>query len=153
MTTITDTLYLPNGQTFRGTVTVTMAMSQPLYTSGGRTLTQLSKTVNVTDGAISLTLEPNANITPSGTSYLARYSPASGSPYTEYWVVPASGPVTVADCRVAQQPTVQVLLRAVSAPPATASSAGTVGTITYDSGYIYIAVSQNQWKRVAISSW
>lgn len=152
MTTITDTLYLPNGQTFRGTVTVTMAMSQPLYTSGGRTLTQLSKTVNVTDGAISLTLEPNANITPSGTSYLARYSPASGSPYTEYWVVPASGPVTVADCRVAQQPTVAVLLRAVSAPPATASSPGTAGTITYDSGFVYLCVATNTWKRVALTT-
>lgn len=152
MTTITDTLYLPNGQTFRGTVTVTMAMSQPLYTSGGRTLTQLSKTVNVTDGAISLTLEPNANITPSGTSYLARYSPASGSPYTEYWVVPASGPVTVADCRVAQQPTVSVLLRAVSSPPATAVATGTVGTITYDSNYLYVCVAANTWKRAALST-
>lgn len=152
MTTITDTLYLPNGQLFRGTVTVTMAMSQPLYTSGGRTLTQLSKTVNVTDGTFSLTLEPNSTITPAGTSYTVRYAPTQGSPYTEYWVVPASGPVTVADCRVAQQPTVQVLLRAVSAPPATASSAGTAGTITYDSGFVYVCIAANTWKRAALST-
>lgn len=152
MTTITDTLYQPNGQTFRGSVTVTMAMSQPLYTSGGRTLTQLSKTVSVTDGAFSLTLEPNSSITPAGTSYTVRYSPSAGAPYTEYWVVPASGPVTVADCRVAQQPTVSVLLRAVPAPPATATSPGVAGTITFDSGFLYVCTATNIWKRAALST-
>ena len=152
MTTITDTLYRPSGALWTGTITISMAMSQPLYTSGGRTLTQLSKAIAVTDGTVSFTLEPNSGITPAGTSYTVRYAPSQGAPYTEYWVVPASGPATIADCRVAQQPTVSVLLRAVSSPPATASSAGTAGTITYDAGYVYVCVSANTWKRAALST-
>jgi hypothetical protein len=40
-----------------------------------------------------------------------------------------------------------------SNPPATASSNGVAGTITWDSGYIYICVATNTWKRVAISTW
>jgi hypothetical protein len=154
MTTITDTLYAPNGSVFRGTLLITMAMSQPLYTSGGRTLTQLNKPITISDGTLSVDLEPNAQITPAGTSYTVRYSPAQGAPYTEYWVVPVSGsPVTVSDCRVAQQPAVSVLLRAVSSPPASASAAGTAGTITYDGNYVYVCVAANTWKRAALSSW
>ena len=152
MTTVSDTLYFPSGAVFRGTITITMAMSQPLYTSGGRTLTQLHKVLNVTTGVVSVDLEPNATITPAGTSYIARYAPAQGAPYTEYWVVPDTGTATVADCRVAQQPTVAVLLRAVSAAPATASSPGVAGTITYDSGYVYLCVAENTWKRAALST-
>ena len=129
-----------------------MAMSQPLYTSGGRTLTQLSKVLTITNGVVSVDLEPNATITPAGTSYLARYAPAQGAAYSEYWVVPDTGTATVAACRVAQQPTVSVLLRAVSAPPSTASSPGVAGTITYDSGYVYICVATNTWKRAALST-
>lgn len=37
--------------------------------------------------------------------------------------------------------------------PASASAAGTAGTITWDSSYIYVCVSENTWKRVAISTW
>lgn len=40
-----------------------------------------------------------------------------------------------------------------SNPPATASSAGVEGTITWDSDYIYGAVATNTWKRVAWSTW
>lgn len=152
MTTITDTLYFPSGAVFRGTITITMSMSQPLYTSGGRTLTQLHKVLNITNGVVSVDLEPNATITPTGTSYIARYAPAQGAPYTEYWVVPDTGTATVADCRVAQQPTVSVLLRAVSAPPATATSPGVAGTITFDSGFLYVCTATNIWKRAALST-
>lgn len=35
----------------------------------------------------------------------------------------------------------------------TPSSIGTEGTIKYDSDYLYIRISNNQWKRVALSSW
>jgi hypothetical protein len=39
-----------------------------------------------------------------------------------------------------------------SNPPATSSSAGTTGTITWDSNYIYVAVAPNTWKRAALST-
>lgn len=37
--------------------------------------------------------------------------------------------------------------------PATATSTGVEGTITWDSDYIYGAVATNTWKRVAWSAW
>lgn len=37
--------------------------------------------------------------------------------------------------------------------PASASAAGTAGTITWDSSFIYICVSTNTWKRAAIATW
>jgi len=37
--------------------------------------------------------------------------------------------------------------------PATASSTGKKGTITYDSSYIYVCVDTDTWERVAISTW
>lgn len=37
--------------------------------------------------------------------------------------------------------------------PASASAAGTANTITYDSGFIYVCVATNTWKRVAIATW
>ena len=43
-------------------------------------------------------------------------------------------------------------LQWVSAP-ASASVGGVPGQISYDSGYFYICISANAWKRVAISTW
>jgi hypothetical protein len=37
--------------------------------------------------------------------------------------------------------------------PVTASSAGSVGDIRYDSGYVYICVATNTWKRAALATW
>jgi hypothetical protein len=37
--------------------------------------------------------------------------------------------------------------------PASASATGTVGTITWDSSYIYVCTAANTWKRVAIATW
>jgi hypothetical protein len=37
--------------------------------------------------------------------------------------------------------------------PATASSTGVAGTLVWDSGYIYVCVATDTWKRVAISTW
>ena len=39
-----------------------------------------------------------------------------------------------------------------SNPPATSSSPGVTGTLTWDSNYIYVAVAPNTWKRVGLSS-
>lgn len=40
-----------------------------------------------------------------------------------------------------------------SNPPASTGAAGTAGTITYDSSYIYVCVANNSWKRAALSTW
>ena len=37
--------------------------------------------------------------------------------------------------------------------PATASSAGVVGDIRYDSSYVYICIATDTWKRAAIATW
>ena len=37
--------------------------------------------------------------------------------------------------------------------PASASAAGSAGTIAWDSSYIYICTATNTWKRVAIATW
>lgn len=37
--------------------------------------------------------------------------------------------------------------------PASANSTGTVGTIRFDSNYIYIAVAQDTWKRANLYTW
>lgn len=38
-------------------------------------------------------------------------------------------------------------------PPATASSAGTFGDVTYDTNYIYVCVATDTWKRSPILTW
>lgn len=40
-----------------------------------------------------------------------------------------------------------------SVPPASATAAGRVGTITWDANYIYVCVAANTWKRVALTTW
>lgn len=40
-----------------------------------------------------------------------------------------------------------------SSAPGTAGSSGQTGTIAFDSGYIYVCVATNTWKRVAIATW
>ncbi len=37
--------------------------------------------------------------------------------------------------------------------PASASAAGVAGTIAWDASFIYVCVSTNSWKRVAIATW
>lgn len=38
-------------------------------------------------------------------------------------------------------------------PPASASATGTEGTITWDSGFLYVCVATDTWCRVAIATW
>lgn len=40
-----------------------------------------------------------------------------------------------------------------SSPPSTATDTGVIGQIEWDSSYIYVCVSANTWKRVAIATW
>lgn len=41
----------------------------------------------------------------------------------------------------------------VATAPTTASDAGLAGQIAYDSGFFYVCVADNTWKRVAIAAW
>jgi hypothetical protein len=104
--TIVDTIKTPMGGNWSGTVQVTLnnpATAQPLY-AGSETLSGWSQTVTVTNGAFSITLYANDAITPGGTSYTARYSPSSGSPWSETWVVP-TGATTIRELRSTTVPT------------------------------------------------
>lgn len=40
-----------------------------------------------------------------------------------------------------------------SLPPASASAPGGAGQIAWDSGYLYVCVANNSWKRAALSAW
>jgi len=104
--TITDTIKTPMGGNWSGTVQVTLnnpATAQPLY-AGSETLSGWSQTVTVTNGAFSISLYPNDAITPTGTSYTARYTPTSGAGWSETWVCP-TGATTIRELRSTTVPT------------------------------------------------
>jgi hypothetical protein len=44
-------------------------------------------------------------------------------------------------------------VRVESGAPANAAATGTVGSITWDTGFIYVCTATNTWKRVAIATW
>lgn len=68
-----------------------------------------------------------------------------------------SGTVTPPDILVTDPIGLQVqgngAVKISTLPPASASAAGVAGTITWDSGFIYICTATNTWKRVAIATW
>lgn len=39
------------------------------------------------------------------------------------------------------------------AVPETAANSGTVGTVVFDSDYVYVCVATNTWKRANLNSW
>lgn len=45
------------------------------------------------------------------------------------------------------------LIETAPTTPASAAAAGTIGTIAWDTGFIYICTATNTWKRVAIATW
>lgn len=45
------------------------------------------------------------------------------------------------------------VIHTLSATPASAAATGTVGTISWDTSFIYICTATNTWKRVAIATW
>lgn len=38
-------------------------------------------------------------------------------------------------------------------PPATATSAGVAGQVSYDASFFYVCVAPSTWRRVAIAAW
>lgn len=105
-TTVTDTVYMADQSLASGTITIDFPYSciGPL----GRPIAVTRVPVTVTAGVFTVTLEPND--TCANTWYTATYNLSKGplqSTHREYWIVPTSSiPVTVAQIRSPQQPTV-----------------------------------------------
>jgi len=103
-TAISDTLTNSvGGSSYTGRIVVTLnspSSAQPLYYSTtslsgwqytlciGVTGSDCSTTTAA--GTVTISLYANSTITPAGSSYSARYSPAKGSPWVETWVVTPS---------------------------------------------------------------
>jgi hypothetical protein len=47
----------------------------------------------------------------------------------------------------------QYKIPALNTAPATATSTGTLGEIRYTSGFIYVCIATNTWRRTALTSW
>ena len=151
--TISDTVRTPFGGYFAGKITVGLnspSLAQPLY-SGSQTLTGWQTTIDVpasANGAVAVTLVCTDSITPSGTSYAARYQPTSGAGWAETWT-PATGTTTIRAMRSTTVPSPTVtfqpsqlalaagsLIYGSSAGVGTALAAGTNGhVLTLSGGY------------------
>jgi hypothetical protein len=97
MTTINDVLYRADGSPARGTLLI----SWPAFTTAD-SKPVAAGTLDVTlgqNGEVQLELAPNAGANPAGTYYKVVLKLDDGSTNTEYWVVPASSPTTVAAIR------------------------------------------------------
>src|SRR5581483_8209019 len=94
-TTIQDTVYRADGTPASGMVVVTW----PTFTTAaGQAVAAGNTSATIgPNGALSLTLAPNANATPTGTYYTAVLHLDDGTTSQQYWVVPVSAtPVTLA---------------------------------------------------------
>lgn len=87
-TQITDTLFGANGVRFNGTILIRWPS---LQTATGATIVQFSQTITVSNGGLSISLEPNDSATPSGTYYTVTLRASDGTQWTENWIVPTSG--------------------------------------------------------------
>ena len=104
-TPISDTLYTPfDAGRFSGRLSVSLVRG--ITTEDGKTVTAWTKTYQITDGVLSLLLEPNDSARPSGTYYVVRYQPSNNTPaWAENWIVPTSAsPLRVSQVRVATSP-------------------------------------------------
>jgi len=106
-TTVQGTVYLANGQTGPGT----LSLSWPAFTTaGGQAVAAGSMTATIgADGFASVNLAPNVGSTPAGLYYTAIYQMSDGTTSTEYWVVPAAAQATIGQVRAQLMPAVQAL--------------------------------------------
>ena len=87
-TTVTDTVYRADGTTATGTVLVSW---QAFTTAVGQSVPSGSTSATIgANGAMSVSLVPNAGSTPMGSYYTAVYHLDDGTVSREFWVVPAS---------------------------------------------------------------
>ena len=87
------------------------------------------------------------NTTPASSSTTGALTIGNGTAATNVAIgggnVNAGGTLTVGG----------TVIHTLSATPASAAAAGTVGTMSWDGNYIYICTAANTWKRVAIATW
>lgn len=88
-TPIVGTYYRANGTGVNCDVTVSW---QEFTSTSNRHVQAGSIKIRITNGALSVSLEPTVGATPSGLSYLIQYSNCGSTvPYQKSWVVPVSG--------------------------------------------------------------
>ncbi len=123
-TQVTDTLYDPDGSLASGTIIIE---NPATFTSAdGYVVPRTTIAVlTVTNGAVSVALVPNAGSSPSGTYYSAQYILANGT-FTENWVVPSVGPVSLAAIRATVPPELGFLfpMSQITPPPNCVSLGG-----------------------------
>ena len=102
-----------------------------------------NSTIVINDGVIS-SVGNNSVIPPSA---VAPSNPVDG----ELWYDTISGKIFVyiTDAWVDTNTSIPL----AGPAPLTASSAGTLGQIAYDSSYVYICVATNTWKRSNLTTW
>jgi len=95
LTTISDTVYRADGTTASGTVLI----SWPTFESAaGDAVAAGNLAVTIGPlGAFTAQLVPNVGATPAGTLYVAVFQLDDGTVRTEYWSVPTTSPVTIAE--------------------------------------------------------
>ena len=106
-TSVQGTVYLANGQTGAGTLTV----SWPSFTTAaGQAIAAGHTTITIgTDGFVSVNLAPNQGATPAGLYYTATYYLSDGTTSTEYWMVPAVTQAALANVRTQVMPAAQAV--------------------------------------------
>jgi hypothetical protein len=102
-----------------------------------------NSTIVINNGTIS-SVGSNSVIPPSSTAPL---SPTNG----QLWYDTESGKIFVyiTDAWVDTNTSIPL----AGPAPLHPNSTGTTGQIAYDSGYVYICVATNTWKRSALSTW
>jgi hypothetical protein len=106
-TTVQGTVYLANGQTGSGT----LSLSWPAFTTASGQAVAAGSLISAigVDGFVSVNLAPNLGSTPAGLYYTAIYQLSDGTTSTEYWVVPAAAQATIAQVRAQLMPAVQAV--------------------------------------------
>ena len=97
LTTINDVVYRANGAPAQGSVVI----SWPAFSTADQRAVAAGEIAFpiATGGVLNVNLAPNEGATPSGSYYKVVYKLSDGTTSTEYWVVPATSPTTIAAIR------------------------------------------------------
>jgi hypothetical protein len=97
LTSVIDTVYAADGQPAAGTLVITW----PAFTtaSGAAVAPGELDVALATSGALDVELMPNVGATPTNVYYSVVYQLQPNEVRTEYWVVPTTSPVTLAQVR------------------------------------------------------
>jgi hypothetical protein len=97
LTSVVDTVYMADGSTAQGILVITWPA---FVTASGSAVAPGALDVTLgTNGALNVGLVPNAAATPANVYYTVVYQLQPSEVRTEYWVVPTSSPVTLAQVR------------------------------------------------------